>query len=111
MDASATTPLVSLLVITYNQQDVVEETLASAVEQDYDRLEVIVADDASTDDTPRIISAWAERQPGRVVPVLGRDRRGVVGNSNRGLEAVGGEYVAFLDGDDLLLPGKISAQV
>jgi glycosyltransferase involved in cell wall biosynthesis len=103
-------PRVSVLILTYNQQDFVEQTLLSALEQDYDSLEVVVSDDASSDSTPNLIRALAEKHPRRLVALLNDARLGVTGNTNRALRACTGEFVAFQGGDDLFLPGKIRTQ-
>lgn len=107
----SSSPLVSIHIITYNQIDFIHETLTSALEQDYENLEVIVADDGSTDGTADVICEYAEKYPNRLVPIVGEKNLGITGNSNRGLKACRGEYIAFQGGDDVLLPGKISAQV
>jgi glycosyltransferase involved in cell wall biosynthesis len=104
-------PLVSVHIIIYNMIDYIEETLTSALEQDYDNLEVIAADDGSTDGTAEVIADFAVRYRGRLVPLLGGPNLGHTGNSNRGLRACRGKYIAFQGGDDVLLPGKIKAQV
>jgi glycosyltransferase involved in cell wall biosynthesis len=102
---------VSIHVVTYNQAAFLEETLSSAVEQDYDDLEVVVADDGSTDATPAIAKDFEARYPGRVVAITGGPNLGITGNGNRCLRRCRGELVAFLAGDDLFLPGKIRKQV
>lgn len=104
-------PLVSHVIISYQQERFIEEAVLSAATQDYERLEVVVADDGSTDETPRIINELAARFPGRVVPLTGGKNLGITGNSNRGLKAARGQLVSFQGGDDVLLPGKISKQV
>jgi glycosyltransferase involved in cell wall biosynthesis len=104
-------PRVSVLCLTYNQQAFVEQTLLSALEQEYDNLQVVVSDDCSSDSTPGMIRALAEKFPGRLVPVLSDVRGGITANMNRGLAACDGEYIAFLGGDDIFLPGKIAKQV
>lgn len=104
-------PLVSILIITYNQQDLVEETLLSALEQDYDNLQIIVSDDHSPDATQKIIRSIADKHPKRLVPILNQSRAGITGNTNRALSEAKGELIAFQGGDDLLCPGKITKQV
>jgi glycosyltransferase involved in cell wall biosynthesis len=104
-------PLVSVLIITYNQRDFINETLQSALEQEYENLEVVVSDDASTDGTAEIIREYARKFPRRLVALTDGPRLGITGNSNRALKACRGNYIAFQGGDDVLLPGKISAQV
>lgn len=104
-------PLVSILIISYNHEDFIEEALDSALAQDYDNLEIIVSDDNSQDETPNIIKRYAEQYPGKVVPIVDVENLGITGNSNRGYEKCRGKYIAFQGGDDVLLPGKIKAQV
>lgn len=104
-------PLVSVVIVAYNQQDFIAEAIQSAVDQDYPNLEVVVADDASTDDTPAIIAEFQVRFPKRVVPVLNTVNGGITANCNSALRACRGKYIAFMGGDDVLLAGKIAAQV
>lgn len=104
-------PRVSVLILTYNQQAFVEHTLLSALEQDYEDLEVVVSDDHSSDSTTDIIRGLMQKYPRRLVAMLNDTRLGVSGNTNRALRACKGEYIAFQGGDDLLLPGKIRRQV
>ena len=104
-------PLVSLLIITYEQAGFIREAIESAVRQDYENLEIIVADDGSSDGTADIAAEYAARHPGRVKAIVGGPHLGITGNSNRGLRACAGELFAWMGGDDVLYPGKISAQV
>jgi glycosyltransferase involved in cell wall biosynthesis len=104
-------PLVSVHVVTYNQRDFIGDAIESALAQDYPNLEVVVSDDASTDGTDDTVREYARRYPTRVVAVTGETNLGISGNSNRCLRRCSGEYVAFLAGDDLMLPGKITAQI
>lgn len=104
-------PKVSILIPSYNQEAIIEQTLLSSLEQDYDNLEVVVTDDASTDSTPEILREYMSRYPGRLKIILNSENAGVTRNHTRGLLACDGDFVAFLDGDDLFLPGKIKKQV
>lgn len=104
-------PLVSVHIVTYNQRDFVDETLASVLQQDYPNVEVVVADDGSSDGTAEILQGYAARLPEKVVALTGGPNLGISGNSNRCLRRCRGKYVAFLAGDDLMLPGKLSRQV
>jgi glycosyltransferase involved in cell wall biosynthesis len=106
-----TTPKVSVHIIAYNQKNYIREAVDSALAQDYPHLQVVVADDASTDGTAEIVQSYADEHPGLVVPVLNKKNLGITRNSNAALRACNGEFVAFMGGDDVLLPGKISAQV
>ncbi len=100
-------PLVSAIVATYNRADLVAQTLDSILAQSYPNLEVIVVDDGSTDGTGEMIR---ERYGDRV-RYFRQDNAGPSAARNRGIEHARGEYVAFLDDDDLWLPTKIEQQV
>lgn len=104
-------PRVSVHILSYNQKDFLREAVGSALAQDYANLEIVVADDASSDGSQAMLQDYANDYPGRVIPVIGDKNLGLSGNGNRGLKACSGDYVAFMGGDDVLLPGKIAAQV
>jgi glycosyltransferase involved in cell wall biosynthesis len=104
-------PKVSVLIPTYNQESVIEETLLSTLMQDYDNLEVVVTDDASHDRTPQILRDMEAKFRGRLKVFLHQENIGVTRNHTRGLLQCTGDFVAFQDGDDLFLPGKIQKQV
>lgn len=104
-------PRVSIHVISYNQERYIREALVSALEQDYANLEVVVADDASSDATQDIIRELEQRYPGRLKMVFNPANLGITANSNVGLAHCSGELIAFMGGDDVLLPGKIARQV
>lgn len=104
-------PLVSVMLPTYNQAPYVEEAILSAVEQDHPRVQVVVSDDGSTDGTDRIVLDIARRHPERVVPIVGEGHLGITLNCNRALARCTGDMIAFHAGDDVFLPGKLSAQV
>ena len=100
------TPLVSVIMPTYNTACYVQESIDSVLEQDYPSIQLIVIDDGSTDETVDIIRRYGER-----VVLLTQKNQGAAVARNTGLAAAEGEYIAFLDSDDVWLPGKLSAQV
>jgi glycosyltransferase involved in cell wall biosynthesis len=102
---------VSVLIPSYNQENVIEQTVLSALTQDYANLEVVVSDDASQDRTPQILKEIQEKFPGRLKIFLHQTNLGVTKNHTRGLLECRGDFIAFQDGDDLFLPGKIRKQV
>lgn len=104
-------PLVSVHIITYNQIKFIHETLRSVLDQSYENMEIVVADDGSTDGTAEVIVDYARQYPGKIVPLVGGANLGVTGNCNRGLAACTGKYIAFMGGDDIFLPDKILRQV
>lgn len=104
-------PKVSIMIITYNQVNFVHETLKSAIEQDYENLEVVISDDGSSDGTVKIIEEYAKRFPSRIKAITGGPNLGITGNCNRALSHCTGEFIAMQGGDDVLLPGKITKQI
>ncbi len=102
-------PLVSVIVPAYNAEAFLEETLQSAVGQTYQRLEVIVVDDGSTDSTAEIVRGFMARD--RRVKLIQQANSGVAAARNRGLREAEGNLVAPLDADDLWKPTKIERQV
>ena len=104
-------PSVSVLIPAYNQEAVIEQTVLSALTQAYENLEVVVSDDASKDRTPQILDELQARYPDRLRVFLHQTNLGVTKNHTRGLLECRGEFIAFQDGDDLFLPGKVGKQV
>ncbi len=109
--APAGYPKVSVVVCTYNQEHFIRETLDSILSQTYSNLEIIVTDDGSTDDTPSILREYGQRHSDKVTAVFSDQNTGIAANINRGLARRTGEYVSWLDGDDVMLPTKIEKQV
>ena len=101
-------PLVSILVPCYNAERFVSDAIHSALEQTYQPIEVIVLDDGSTDESLDVIKGFADRDNFRWES--GPNRGGNAAR-NRLLELARGEFVQYLDADDLLLPDKIRKQV
>lgn len=110
MALSTGVPRVSVVIITYNQEDLVAETLASVVGQDWPNLEIIVSDDGSADGTVDVVRDIAADDP-RITLVAAPKNQGITANCNQGYAAVTGEFLVFLGGDDLMLPGRIRDQV
>ena len=99
-------PLVSVVVTTYNQASYIIQTIESALAQTYEPYEVIVVDDGSTDETQACIAFFGDR----IISVR-QNNSGVAGSRNTGISKARGDYIAFLDGDDLWDPEKLSSQV
>lgn len=104
-------PLVSVAIITYNQKEYLKECIESVLEQDYPNIEIVVADDCSTDGTQEMLKAYSEKYPGKFVLKLSETNLGITPNSNVAHFACSGKYIAWIGGDDLMLPNKISKQV
>jgi glycosyltransferase involved in cell wall biosynthesis len=99
-------PTVSVILPTYNRGWVLGEAIDSVLAQDFTDFELIVVDDGSTDDTGQLLDAYDQD-----LIVLRQSNQGVSAARNRGIAAAGGRLVAFLDSDDLWLPGKLTRQV
>jgi glycosyltransferase involved in cell wall biosynthesis len=106
MKVESTTPLVSVVIPAYNRGWCLGEAVDSVLSQDFREFELIVVDDGSTDDTPHLLKGY-----GGAIRVLRRENRGVSAARNRGIAAARGGLIAFLDSDDLWLPGKLRRQV
>jgi glycosyltransferase involved in cell wall biosynthesis len=87
----------------YNSAAYLEEAVASVLAQDYRPLELLIVDDGSTDDSPRLLADLAERHPG-VVRGFRQANRGPYPARNLGLDHARGELIAFLDADDYWAP-------
>ena len=102
--------LVSIVVVTYNSSDFVLETLESAYNQTYDNIELIISDDASTDNTIEVVKQWENENKDRFVDfkiISTPFNTGVAANLNRGIKECKGEWVKTIAGDDILLPDCI----
>lgn len=109
MDKSKT-PLVSIVLITYNSARYVLETLESVKYQTWNNIELIVSDDGSTDDTITICSNWlAENQDRfyKAILITVPENTGIPANCNRGYRAVNGQWIKTISGDDILLENCI----
>lgn len=105
------TPRVSVVVPIYNQEPFIRETVESVLAQDYANIELVLSDDGSTDGTSEILRRYEADHPQQVKVVRSERNTGIAGAFNRGLDAHTGDYVAWLGGDDVMLPGKLTRQV
>jgi hypothetical protein len=102
-------PLVSVIVPAYNAASTVQETLRSVLAQTVARIEVIVVDDGSTDDTARAVDDTAARDPR--VRLERQPQSGVAAARNRAIQCAFGEFIAPMDADDLWHPTKLERQL
>ena len=109
--ASSTRPLVSVAIVTFNQKDFLIECIESILSQDYPNFEIVIADDCSTDGTQEAMRSYSEKYPGIFKFEFANKNQGITTNSNAALFACSGVYLAWMGGDDLMLPGKLSKQV
>ncbi|GAC1679918.1 MAG: hypothetical protein PVS2B2_17930 [Candidatus Acidiferrum sp.] len=102
-----TKPLVSILIPAYNAREWIEDTVRSAVAQTWKRTEIIVVDDGSTDSTLAVL----EKFKSQGVRVITQKNQGAATARNTALSLSQGDYIQYLDADDLLSPDKIAKQV
>lgn len=102
----ASVPRVSVVIPTYNAAAMVEEAIRSVLAQTYGDLEIIVIDDGSTDNTEEVMRRFGEQ-----VRYFKQENQGVSAARNFGIKQARGEYIAFLDSDDLWLPEKLAEEV
>jgi len=110
----AESPLVSIIIITYNSSKYIIETLESVKHQSYTNLELIISDDCSTDDTVAIIEEWLKINAENFVDhklIKVTKNTGVAPNCNRGVKASNGEWIKLCAGDDLLLPECVEKNI
>lgn len=98
-------PIVSVIIPAYNAEQYIAETLASVVNQTLKDIEVIVVDDGSKDNTAQAVSAFPD------VRYVRKTNGGVSAARNHGASLATGEYLAFLDADDIWHPDKLRQQV
>jgi glycosyltransferase involved in cell wall biosynthesis len=99
-------PLVSIVVPCYNQADYLKQAIDSVLSQDYPRIELIILDDGSTDDTQAVLAAYAGR-----FNFESHANMGQAGTLNKGWGMSKGEILSYLAADDFLLPGAVRTSV
>ena len=102
--------LVSVVTPVHNAEKYIETTLKSILNQTYKNLEVILVDDASKDSSREIIKKY-EKIDSRVRPILLDNNVGVANARNEGIKNARGQYIAFLDSDDIWLEEKLEEQI
>ncbi len=101
---SEAAPFFSVVIPLYNRAAIVGDTIQSVLAQDWQDFEIVVIDDGSRDNPRPAIEAVGDKR----VRYIRQDNAGGGAARNNGIEAARGRYIAFLDSDDLFLPGKLS---
>ena len=96
-------PLISIIIPLYNKQDCIKRTLDSVYEQDYTNFEVVVVDDGSTDNSLTIIKKYSDDR----VRVFRKKNGGPASARNYGVKVAKGEWILFLDADDVLVEDSL----
>lgn len=98
-------PLISLIMPVYNAEDYIVRSVDTVLAQTFSDTEIILVDDGSTDQSAEIVDWYVEKYPN--VVVTHRKNGGVPAARNTGIELARGEYIAFMDNDDMLRPGML----
>lgn len=101
--------LVSIIIPTYNSEKYISETISSILEQSYKNFELIVINDGSTDNTKDIIDIFC-KQDDRIT-LINKNNSGVSDSRNKGLEQSIGEYISFVDSDDIWLKNNLELKI
>src|SRR5689334_21837766 len=104
--------LVSIIIPFLNAERFIEDAIESVRAQSYDAWELLLVDDGSTDSSTRLAQRYAQQHPQKV-RYLQHDRhqnRGLSASRNLGISEARGEFIAFLDADDVWLPHKLARQ-
>ena len=101
-------PKVSVIIPTYNRAEFLGCAIKSALNQTFKDIEIVVADDRSTDNTPELVRSFDDE---RIKYLFNEGNKGPSATRNTAILASEGEYIAFLDDDDEWLPDKLQRQV
>ncbi len=104
-------PLISVIIPTYNRAAYLAEAIASVTSQTWSPLELIVVNDGSTDETAATLAGLVAKPQPVSLRILCQDNAGPGAARNAGVAVARGEFLAFLDSDDLWLPDKLSRQM
>ncbi|NET38055.1 MAG: glycosyltransferase [Cyanothece sp. SIO1E1] len=99
--------MISIILPVFNGEKTIQETIASVLDQTYSDFELIIINDGSNDSTLEVLANISDPR----VKVFSYPNAGVAASRNRGLVQAGGEFIAFLDADDLWKPDKLEAQL
>lgn len=94
--------MISVIIPAYNVEHYIKDSIESVLQQTYQDLELIVVDDGSTDSTYEVCKAVSEREPR--IKVVRQENKGVSAARNTGIRAAQGDYIMFVDGDDIISP-------
>ena len=100
-------PKVSVIIPTHNRAHFIADTIQSVLDQTFSDFEIIVVDNESTDNTKQVVDGFKDSR----IKYIYQENRGVANARNNGIKASSGEYIAFLDSDDMWLPENLELKV
>lgn len=107
MNQQSTNKKVSVIIPLYNADKYIERTLKSVLNQTYQNLEVIIVDDESPDNSVQVCQKFTDPR----IRIVHQKNRGLAGSRNTGIRHASGEYLAFMDADDIWLPEKLEKHI
>ena len=102
---------VSILIPSYNHGKTIFEAINSVCKQSYENLELIIVDDASTDNSVEIIKKYIKNSKLNIMLIVNTKNSGVCKTLNTGLKNSSGDIVAILASDDLMMPNRLNVEV
>lgn len=108
MAETKSNPTVSIIIPTYNRVCLVERAVRSVLNQTYQEFELIVVDDGSDDDTPKVVKSFKDK---RIRYIRHQENKGGSTARNSGIKVAKGQFIAFLDDDDEWLSEKLEKQI
>ena len=103
------TPLISVVIPAYNAEQFLDETLESVLSQTYENWECIIVNDGSTDNTESVVKKWCEKDAR--FRYFYKENSGASDTRNFGIKETRGEYIAFLDADDILTSDNLEVRI
>lgn len=102
--------VVSVIMPAFNAGKFIDQAIQSVFDQSFTNWELLICDDGSVDGSKQIAESWASKDP-RIIVLKNKFERGAAGARNTCLDFAQGRYIAFLDSDDVWLPGKLEKQI
>ena len=97
----------SVIIPLYNAERYISRTLQSVLSQSYKNIEIIIVDDESPDDSVKVCQQFTDPR----IKIIHQKNRGLAGSRNTGIRNASGEYIAFMDADDIWLPEKLAKHI
>jgi len=104
-------PKVSIIITTFNRDYVIIRTIKNVLSQTYSNLEIIIVDDCSTDNTEKIIKQFIDENNLKIKYIRNVQNLEISNSRNVGIKNANGDFITFIDDDDLILPDKIEKQI
>lgn len=99
--------MISVVVITYNSENTIIETLDSIYAQTFRDFEIVVSDDCSTDNTVEVVETWLTSHNVKGLVVLSEANKGIPANANKGIRNSNGDLIKIIAGDDVMYPNAL----